>query len=103
MLIQSIVNMPFNLGKYPFDYMTQQNSLRMSSVPGPKTAMQYGKYTCDAIFAVMPQTGWTFSPAVTFSSIGDTLVVAFITYESCIQDPDDFINILTDKFDYFLQ
>ena len=72
------------MGKYPMGYMTQQNTLRMSSVPGPKEPMYYGKYKCDAMLAFMPQTAWTFSPAVTFTSIGDVLIVGFITYENCI-------------------
>jgi hypothetical protein len=92
--IGSILNLPYNLGKYPFGYMTRQNSLRMSSVPGPRSPMYYGPTKCDGLMVGMPKTAWTYSPAFTFNSIGESLIVGFITNENCIEHPDDFIKIL---------
>jgi len=92
--ITSILNLSYNLGKYPFGYMTRQNSLRMSSVPGPRSPMYYGNYKCDGLMVGMPKTAWTYSPAFTFNSIGESLIVGFVTNENCIEHPDDFMRIL---------
>jgi len=90
-MIWSLLNLPYNQGKRVLNYMTQQNSIRLSSAPGPKIPVLYAGYEMDAISCFMPRTAWTFSPAISFSSIGDVLNASMITYTNCIQHPDEFM------------
>jgi hypothetical protein len=90
-MIWSLNNLPFNQGRRVLNYMTQQNSVRLSSAPGPRHPVTYAGYKMDALCCIMPRTSWTFSPAINFASIGDNLSVSFITYTNCIKHPDEFV------------
>jgi hypothetical protein len=83
-MIWSLLNLPYNQGKRVLNYMTQQNSIRLSSAPGPRMPIRYAGYKLDGLCCIMPRTSWTFSPALTFSSIGDNMCVSLITYTNCI-------------------
>jgi hypothetical protein len=85
------------------NYMTQQNSIRLSSAPGPRYPVKYSGYKMDGLCCIMPRTSWTFAPAINFASIGDNLCVSFITYTNCIKHPDEFIKIIESKFDAFCE
>ena len=69
----------------------------MSSAPGPKIPIQYGDYTMDGFAAFIPSIG-DMILGLAMVSIGDNLQVSIITDQNCIKYPDEFIQILNEKF-----
>ena len=97
-----MMELPFNLAKYSSVLISQKVTMIMSSVPGPKEALQYGDSKIDAITCFIPSIGDTVF-GIAMVSLGDILKIAMMADQSSISKPDEFMHILNTKVKDFIQ
>jgi hypothetical protein len=96
MFISILLQLPFNLAQYSFTLLSQKITMTLSSAPGPKECLYYGDYKIDGLIAFIPSIGdMVFGMAMV--SFGDVMQFSLMTDQSCVSNPDLFMQILNRK------
>ena len=86
---------------YPFVFLSNKITMTFSSLKCPNEGYDWGEYHMDAAYGFIPSVG-DMMFAITCFSAENTLKLGVISDKVSLKDPDQFIEILNQKFREFM-
>jgi hypothetical protein len=101
MLVAALLQLPYNLSKLVFMLLSQKTTFTFSSAKCSDEGYDWGEYHCDSVYGFIPAVGGMVFAISCFSS-DNTLKLGMISDKVCVKHPDEFIQILNEKFKEFI-
>ena len=96
-----ILLFPFNLAKLSISDLSKKLTMTYSNVPGPYKNYDFNGSKCNSMVAFLPAVGEMLC-GLSFLSLGEISKFGLITDTHYIQEPDEFMQILHDKTNLFI-
>ena len=101
LFIGTLLQLPYNLSKFAFNILSNKITMTFSSLRCPNVGYDWGEYHLDAAYGFIPSVG-DMMFAITCFSAENTLKLGMISDKVCVKHPDEFIQILNQKFREFM-
>lgn len=101
MFIATLLQLPYNLSKIAFAILTHKITFTFSSAMCPSVGYDWGEYHMDAAWGFIPSVG-DMMFAISCFSAENTLRLCIITDKVCVKHPDEFTQIMNEKFREFM-
>lgn len=87
LLIASLLQIPYNMSKYAFTFLTKKITVTFSSLKCPNEGYDWGEYHLDQVCGFIPSVG-DMMFAITCFSVENTLKLGVISDKLSLKNPD---------------